>query len=111
MRTKINHKDIKEEPEEMMKEEIGLLCPHCGVRMKKWMTPHDSSWNTEYQYVCFNDECSYFVRGWQWMNEKYGAHSSYRHRYDPETGKSGPVPVGSYSALKGDIIEEENEGD
>lgn len=94
-----------------MKEKNRLSCPHCGVMMKKWRTPLDGSWDAEFHYVCFNDECSYFVKGWQWMMEKYKAKSSYRHRFDPVTGKSSPVPVGSNVALKGDIIEEEDEGD
>ena len=34
------------------------------------------------------------------------ANASYRHRYNPENGETGPVPVWSYEALKGDIIED-----
>lgn len=93
-----------------MKEDERLLCPHCGQQMKKWKTPPFSTWSAEFQYVCFNDECPYFVKGWKWMLEKYSVHSSYRHRYNPETGESGPVPVWTYSALKGDIIEDDEEG-
>ncbi len=94
-----------------MNEENRLTCPHCGEMMRKWKTPLDGSWGAEFHCVCFNDECSYFVKGWQWMKEKYSVTSSYRHRFDPTTGKSSPVPVGSHSALKGDIIEEADEGD
>ena len=46
-------------------------CPHCGARMLKWYTPPDLSWGTPYQYVCFNDECSYYVRGWAWIEQTY----------------------------------------
>ncbi len=81
------------------------LCPHCGQEMKKWGNPEQNTWSGEYQYVCFNDECSYFVQGWSWMMEKYNASVSYRHRFDPETGASGPLPVYSRDALKGNIIE------
>jgi hypothetical protein len=87
-----------------MKEDEKLICPHCGQRLKKWKTPPDSTWGTAYQYVCFNDECPYFERGWQWMMEKYNIRSSYRHRYNPETGEKGPLPVWSESALKDNII-------
>ena len=90
-----------------MKKDEKPICPHCGEKLKKWTTPSASTWNSEFQYVCFNDKCTYFVNGWKWMMEKYNVNSSYRYRYDPTTGESGPVPVWSYDALKADIIEEE----
>jgi hypothetical protein len=37
-------------------------------------------------------------------NQKVKA--SYRHRVDPETGSSGPLPVWSHDALKDQVIEE-----
>jgi hypothetical protein len=94
-----------------MNQDEKLFCPHCGEKMDRWNSPPDSTWGGNVQYVCFNDECPYFVRGWKWMWEKYSANSSYRHRYDPNTGKKGPLPVWSKEALRENIIQEDEEGD
>jgi len=88
-----------------METENVPVCPYCGKLMKKWKTPEASTWNSKYQYICFNDECSYFVKGWEWMHDKYNVKASYRHRLDPKTGEKGPIPVWSYDALKNDIVE------
>jgi hypothetical protein len=81
------------------------VCPHCNQELKKWHCPPESSWGVEFQYVCFNDDCPYFVKGWEWMKEKYNQHISYRYRFNPENNESGPLPVWSKDALKNSIIE------
>ncbi len=65
----------------------------------------ENSWGPDYQLVCFNDECPYFVKGWEWMREKFQQNVSYRYRYNPQTGESGPLPVFSKTALRGGIVE------
>lgn len=81
-------------------------CPHCGADMRKWKTPPLSTWSHPWQWVCFNDECPYYTRGWDWMMESQNVKASYRHRMDPSTGASGPLPVWSATAHKDQIIEE-----
>nr|HID59320.1 hypothetical protein [Desulfobacterales bacterium] len=88
----------------MPKENVPA-CPHCGHQMKKWMVPINSTWPNEFFYVCFNDNCPYFVRGWDRMWEQMHTRASYRCRIDPNTGKASPIPVWSYNALKDGIIE------
>lgn len=84
-------------------------CPHCGQVMKKWQNSPDLLWESDFQFVCFNDDCPYYVRGWQWMESQYQVRASYRHRLDPRTGKSGPVPVWSSSALKDQIVPDDHQ--
>jgi hypothetical protein len=84
-------------------------CPYCGQKMSKWMPSPDSSWGTDIQLVCFNDDCPYYKEGWEWMKAHFNRKVSYRHRYNPRTGEKGPLPVYSPDALKGGIIDEEEQ--
>jgi len=79
-------------------------CPHCGSELLKWIPPEASTWDTEFQWVCFNDECSYFLNGWEHMLRTQNIKASYRYRKDPITGSSGPLPCWSQDAHKDHII-------
>jgi hypothetical protein len=82
-------------------------CPYCQEPLVRWANPQSSSWSGEFQYVCFNDECPYYVRGWAWMRDHFAVSASYRYRFDPSTGESGPLPVWSKDALRSSILAEE----
>lgn len=82
------------------------VCPHCGSRMMRWANPQQSTWGGEHQYVCFNDECPYFVRGWELMRNRFNVSASYRYRLEPMTGDTGPLPVWSKEALRAGIVPE-----
>jgi hypothetical protein len=82
-------------------------CPHCGDRLQPFALPENSGWTQPAHLACFNDECGYFRRGWDWMMERYGVRASYRYRLDPATGKEYPLAVWSPTALRDRILAEE----
>ena len=82
-------------------------CPHCEARLLPWQSPDLTTWGGKTQYICFNDDCPYFVRGWDHLKTNFDVVASYRHRFDPDTGQTGPLPVWSPSALKNQIVDSE----
>ena len=82
-------------------------CPHCESRLSKWRVPDETTWNEEFFYVCFNDDCPYFRKGWIWMQEQYAQASSYRYMVNPRTGTSSQIPVWSDSATREMIVEDD----
>jgi len=79
-------------------------CPHCGREMKRWRVPLESTWPHEFFHVCFNDDCPYFVEGWQQLWTQQAVKASSRCRLDPDSGRFVPLPVWSAEALKDAII-------
>lgn len=87
------------------------VCPHCGQNLNKWSTPSFNfadglGWCTPFLYVCFNDNCSFYVNSWKHMYDIYGQEMGYRYMVHPDSGESSSLPCGSKYAMKGDIIDE-----
>lgn len=85
-----------------------LRCPYCGERLRKWAVPDNPfacTWDNDYMYICFNDACPYYVRGWDVMHKEGTCGASYRLMYNPEKDRCLPIPVPSPKALKEGIIE------
>ena len=85
-----------------------LCCPHCDGKLQKWEVPDNpfcQTWDNDFMYICFNDECSYFVRGWEHMRKNFDKTLSYRFMFNPANGACMPMPVPSYRALKEGIME------
>ena len=85
-----------------------LCCPYCGEKMKKWAVPDNpfsQTWDNDFMYICFNDACPYYVRGWDHMAREVQKSISYRLMYNPERDYCLPIPVPSPFALKEGIVE------
>lgn len=85
-----------------------LECPHCGEKLKLWAVPNTpfTMWDAEYLYVCFNDSCPYFVRGWDTMNGQGNRGFSYRLMYDPYRDNCQSLPAPTVNAMKENIVED-----
>jgi hypothetical protein len=86
-----------------------LACPYCEERLEKWQVPDSpfSEWPSEFQYICFNDDCSYFVGGWSTLRTQ-GLFGSYRFMYDPPTKGCHAVSVLTPNMLKDGIVGYDN---
>jgi SAM-dependent methyltransferase len=85
-----------------------LRCPYCGEKLKKWAVPDnpfEATWGNEYLYICFNDHCAYYVRGWNHMAKSINRNASYRLMYNQEKDICSPIPVPSPKALRENIID------
>jgi hypothetical protein len=85
-------------------------CPHCGEALNKWLVPEAATWDDEFFLVCFNNECSYYIRGWKWMKEQYNQEASYRYALNPNTGGSLMIPVWDENATRMMIVDDSGGG-
>ena len=90
--------------------EIPTKCPHCNAQLKKWRVPPGATWDDEYFLACFDNDCSYYKRGWDWMMEQYSQKASYRYAVNPTTGASLPLPVWSDTATS-EMLFDDDEGE
>jgi SAM-dependent methyltransferase len=91
-------------PERLDPAATETRCPHCGGKLSKLDVPQTpfTEWPGEYHLVCLDDECPYFLRGWETMG-KQGNIGSFRFMYDPFTGRAYPLPVMDKNSLKDTI--------
>jgi SAM-dependent methyltransferase len=85
-----------------------LTCPYCASRLKKWEVPQTpfTEYDSEFMYVCFDDQCPFLVRGWDTMSSQGNHGFSCRFMYDPARDVCLSVPVPSLRALRESIVEE-----
>lgn len=74
-------------------------CPHCNAVMEK-LDARYLDWGLPYLWVCYNNDCTFFKRGWEHMMENYGQVVSYRFMIQPDTGTVGVIPAFSLEYLR-----------
>ena len=47
------------------------MCPHCDQELLAFELPDAASFEAEFHLACFNDECPYYVRGWEHLESNY----------------------------------------
>lgn len=87
-------------------------CPQCNEEMSIWEVPplnmgDGLGWGTPYLFVCFNDECPTYKKGWQHLENNFGHHSSYRNFCYPGTNTFECMPVFSPVGATGQIIDDQ----
>ncbi|KJR40771.1 hypothetical protein MCHI_003342 [Candidatus Magnetoovum chiemensis] len=89
-------------------------CPYCGQKMKKTETPpfnigEGLGWCEDFLYICFNDECSFYSKGWEHIMRNYGKTASYRCMCYPSSGNMDAICVYTPQALTGQIVEDDDD--
>jgi hypothetical protein len=79
-------------------------CPHCGAALQFFELPEAGGWDQRCHLACFNNDCPYYRRGWDWMMSQYNVKVSYRFRLDPVSGCASPIAVWSETALVDRIV-------
>ncbi len=86
------------------------ICPHCDQPLSCCATPpmhvgDGLGWGTDVFFICLNDDCSLYVKGWAHIEEQYGKSASYRYMKLPGDKNGAPMMVGSKIAFTGNIID------
>ena len=104
-----------ETKEEILEKVLSMdkpQCPHCGSTMKIWEVPlinvgDGLGWGTPYLFLCFNDDCSLYQKGWDNMMDNYAQRASYRCFNYPGTTQFEIMPVFSPIGGQGQVIDEQ----
>ncbi len=88
------------------------ICPHCNEKLTCCEAPQihvgdGLGWGSDVLFICLNDNCSLFLRGWNHIEDKYGHRASYRYMELPGSKESNVMMVGSKDAFKGSIVDPE----
>ncbi len=85
-------------------------CPHCKEDLKLCHAPpvhvgDGLGWGSEFLFICLNDECSLFKKGWQHIEDQYGHSGSYRYMEIPGSVETYNMMVAGSAAFKGSEVD------
>jgi hypothetical protein len=65
-------------------------------------------WGSEYLFICLNDTCPMFVKGWDHIANQYGHVGSYRYMELPNSKEKYSMMVVTKEAFTGSIVDIED---
>lgn len=87
-------------------------CPHCHNKMFCCEAPQfhvgdGLGWGSDVLFICLNDDCPLFAKGWEMIEEQYGHSASYRYMELPGSKEGNLMMVGNEMAFKGAVVDPE----
>lgn len=88
------------------------VCPHCSQKMSCCESPaihvgDGLGWGSDVLFICLNDYCPLFLKGWDHVDSQYGHHASYRYMELPGSSESNVMMVGNKDAFKASVVDPE----
>ena len=85
-------------------------CPHCSGDLTLCHAPpvhvgDGLGWGSEYLFICLNDLCPLFVKGWDHIANQYGHVGSYRYMEIPNSKETYSMMVVSKEAFTGSAVD------
>lgn len=85
-------------------------CPHCSGDLVLCFAPavhvgDGLGWGSEYLFICLNDTCPLFVKGWDYIANQYGHVGSYRYMEIPNSKETYTMMVAGKDAFTGSIVD------
>ncbi len=106
---------VMESKQEYMERVMAMekpRCPHCDTEMKLWEVPPVNigdglGWGAPFLFLCFNDDCPLYKKGWKDMEENYAQRASMRCFNYPGTEQFECMPVFSSVGGQGQVLDDQ----